>query len=60
VSYFFWLLNWWIVHGMDVFYVMVCAVPVVLLIGAGVRYWLEPERGVTIHGVHYQDVWRDD
>ena len=38
-----------------------CAVPLMLLAGFLWTHVLNPyQRGVTIHGVHYEDAWRDD
>jgi hypothetical protein len=32
----------------------------VLLAGAIVAHAFSPRRGVYIHGMHYEDIWRDD
>lgn len=38
-----------------------CAVPLLLLAGLLWTHIINPyTRGVTIHGVHYEDTWRDD
>lgn len=59
-SWLAWMSIWARTRGMDVIGVLLCAAPVVLAVGAFLRFWNEPQRGVNIHGQHYEDVWRDD
>lgn len=42
------------------FYGAACLAVLVLAVGFILTWAFYPRRGVIIHGIHYQDTWKDD